>query len=103
MIYSKKFQKYDYGRTENQKIYGTSTPPEYKPSRLSVPTALYWGSDDSLGDPTDVALLAGEIPSNVLIGNHAIAGCDHLDFVWGLNAAPEIYSILQGHLNNDRR
>ena len=44
---TEKFCAFDYG-DENQDIYGQDTPPEYDLSKVTVPTALYWGDNDWL-------------------------------------------------------
>lgn len=42
-------QRYDYGRSENMRIYGTVDPPLYNFSRITTPFALIYGRSDALG------------------------------------------------------
>lgn len=42
---SKKFQMYDYG-IENQRIYGSTNPPEYDLSAIDVPIYIMYGTHD---------------------------------------------------------
>ena len=58
MINSGKCALYDYGSRENKKIYGTSEPPLVPLDKYAVPSALFSGSLDALGNPVDVAWLS---------------------------------------------
>ena len=51
LVNSGKFCKYDFGRQENMKRYGTPTPPEYDLSKVKTPVTLMWGENDWLADP----------------------------------------------------
>ena len=48
-----KFQKFDYGEHENQKRYGTATPPRIKIEDISVPIGMFVGKEDVLASTTD--------------------------------------------------
>jgi hypothetical protein len=52
---------YDYGKRENNKIYGTDLPPLVPLWNYAVPSALFSGDLDALADPVDVAWLADQI------------------------------------------
>eukprot|EP00604_Paraphysomonas_vestita_P002626 CAMPEP_0174818000 /NCGR_PEP_ID=MMETSP1107-20130205/591_1 /TAXON_ID=36770 /ORGANISM="Paraphysomonas vestita, Strain GFlagA" /LENGTH=345 /DNA_ID=CAMNT_0016029271 /DNA_START=188 /DNA_END=1225 /DNA_ORIENTATION=+ len=87
------FQKYDFGTDElNIQHYGTSTPPSYDLSKLVIPTALFSGSHDYLGDPKDVTKIVNEVPSNKIVYNDIQPDYAHLDFVWAPNAVDRIYN-----------
>ena len=59
------FQKFDWGSTEeNEKHYGTPTPPMYDLKKLSVKTAFFAGSHDYLADPKDVDKMMSEVPND---------------------------------------
>ena len=58
MINSGKCALYDYGTRENKKIYGTAEPPLVPLEKYAVPSALFSGSLDALGNPVDVAWLS---------------------------------------------
>ena len=51
---------------------------------------LFTGGNDWLADPTDVAELIPKIKS-VIIYDKNIPQYEHLDFLWGLDAATEVY------------
>jgi len=61
-------------------------------SRLSVPTVVYYGTNDMLGDPTDVQTLASTIASTALKKLGAIPNFSHMDFTWSPNAAGPVYT-----------
>ncbi|EDO41646.1 predicted protein, partial [Nematostella vectensis] len=90
MYKSKKFEMYDYGK-DNIKRYGQNTPPQYNISAITVPTMLYWGGNDWLADPDDVSLLMKALPPKTLIDNKELKAWQHLDFIWGLDAAELVY------------
>jgi pimeloyl-ACP methyl ester carboxylesterase len=90
------FQYFNYGSADkNKKHYNTTIPPMYHPSLIQIPTALFYGGNDALADPTDVETYL--IPSlKNLVLQHFEPTYAHLDFVWGVNACTKIYpSILQ--------
>lgn len=69
IIKHKKFLRFDYGETENKKIYGTASPPEYDLTKITTPMALFHGDVDTLADPGDVKWLLEEsgIPSSKIV------------------------------------
>lgn len=91
MINSKKFQKYDYGKSGNMKHYNQSTPPEYHVDKITVPVALMWSKNDKLADPTDVGLLHEKLKSLVASYCIKLDAFNHLDFVWGIDANKLVY------------
>merc|ERR1711998_156693 len=59
------FKEFDYGKNRNMQEYGQFEPPSYDLSKISVPTALFVGEHDDLGDPEDVdGFLVPEIGAN---------------------------------------
>lgn len=60
---------------------------------MTVPMALFTGTKDWLADPKDVAELLPILnATGHLIFHKNIDYYDHLDFIWGVNAATVIYS-----------
>lgn len=43
-----KFCYFDYGKTENEKLYGTAEPPFYKFTGVKIPNLLVRGPSDLL-------------------------------------------------------
>lgn len=100
MYKSKKFQMYDYGNSkENKKHYGQPTPPRYNASDMTVPVALYWAQNDWLADPTDVKALLPLLPNKLY--NNYIKNWDHLDFIWGMDAAKIVYDDIIRNIRSD--
>jgi len=84
-------QAYDYGSASaNMQHYNSSAPPLYDPSRITIPTALFYGGQDALADPADVAQLI-PLLKNLVHLNYQPSYA-HIDFVWGVDAAIRIYS-----------
>ena len=74
-------------------------PPPYNVTELTVKTALFTGGQDWLADPTDVANLIPKI-KDVVFYHRNISYYDHLDFIWGLDAATQVYSEIITQINN---
>jgi len=59
---------------------------------MQVPTAIFSGSEDKLGDTQDIAsLVASLTQSKQLIHNKIIPGYSHMDFTWAQDAAKFVY------------
>ena len=74
-------------------------PPPYNVTDLTVKTALFTGGQDWLADPTDVANLIPKI-KDVTFYHKNISYYDHLDFIWGLDAATQVYSEIVTQIKN---
>ncbi|KAF8373812.1 hypothetical protein PRIPAC_80241, partial [Pristionchus pacificus] len=78
----------------NQQHYGQSSmqfqsnPPSYVYTKIKNDIFLYWSDDDWLADPEDVKeyLLTSLNPNFIKLNNH-LSDYNHLDFIWGMNAA----------------
>ena len=54
MITNDNFAYFDYGEEENMKKYGQKTPPNIDLGKIkNIPTALFIGNYDELGDVKD--------------------------------------------------
>jgi len=95
LLRDKQLQRFDYGSPDlNMKHYNSTTPPRYKVSALSVPTALFAGGNDFLADPRDVVWLEGQLKPGVIVKNVFYDDYNHLDFVWGVDANVRVYEHL---------
>ena len=66
--------------------------PSYNLTALTVPTALFTGGQDWLADPQDVTELIPQInTTGKVFYRKNIDKYDHLDFIWGLDAATLVY------------
>nr|XP_053646072.1 lipase lipl-1-like [Cherax quadricarinatus]XP_053646080.1 lipase lipl-1-like [Cherax quadricarinatus] len=100
IIISDNFTKYDYGLIGNLNHYGQANPPLYDLSRITAPVGLFWADNDWLGDPTDVARLAAELPNVVLNYEVELSEFNHLDFVWAIHANEYVYRQVLELLSN---
>ncbi|VDL97394.1 unnamed protein product, partial [Schistocephalus solidus] len=87
-----KFQAFDFGKVGNMFHYNQTVPPVYGLNNIDLPLKLYWGGDDWLAAPTDVSNLLDELPRRSYIRDMYLPYYNHLDFVWGLDAARVIYA-----------
>ncbi|KAJ8315080.1 hypothetical protein KUTeg_007230, partial [Tegillarca granosa] len=62
-----------------------TTPPLYNVSNMKTPVVLFWGDKDWLADPKDVREMIPKLYR--LVGNYEIKNWNHLDFIWGIDAA----------------
>jgi len=88
-VNSDKFRMFDYGTVGNRKEYGTLTPPEYQPSKMKVPVALFHSAIDWQADPEDVDWLVSQLQTVVF--SQSYDEYSHLDFVWSYNAHNDVY------------
>ncbi|XP_001356050.3 lipase 1 [Drosophila pseudoobscura] len=85
---SDRFCQYDYEAKENQKVYGRTTPPDYRLERVTAPVALYYGSNDYLSAVEDVQRLAKILPN--VVENHLYKKWNHMDMLWAISARRSI-------------
>lgn len=95
------FRDFDYGKQGNLKQYNQATPPSFDMSKISVPTALFVGENDTLGDLQDVGTLTNQIGSNpALVFNKVFAKFSHITWFTGTEGAfrswyPELQGLLK--------
>lgn len=86
---------YNYGSKEaNHLKYGQDTPPEYDIAANTVETYLYSGTLDILADPDDVDFIRANKPN--IKGDFVYTDFAHLDFIYGMKAATEVYERALG-------
>ncbi|XP_046584376.1 lysosomal acid lipase/cholesteryl ester hydrolase-like [Haliotis rubra] len=91
-VRSKAFQMYDYGSAaDNQKHYNQSTPPLYDVNKMDTPVYLFYAENDWLADVQDVKLLMSKLTRGQLQGSFYVPKWNHLDFIWGKDAATVVY------------
>lgn len=94
------FREYDWGKKRNMEIYGNATPPAFDLSKITVPTALFVGSKDLLGDPRDAAALAKALPNATVVYNKEFQDFSHITWLVGKEEAigqwfPDLKMLLQ--------
>ncbi|XP_074041307.1 lysosomal acid lipase/cholesteryl ester hydrolase [Leptinotarsa decemlineata] len=91
-----KFMANDYGRDENLKKYGESTPPIFKLSNIQVPVVLFWGENDWVATKPNVDRLYSELSENVRCGKIKVKDnkWNYNNFLEGKNIIPLLYTPL---------
>nr|QJE50404.1 lipase 3 [Diaphanosoma celebensis] len=82
------FIPYDYGAAGNYQRYGQPTPPPYNLSLVTAPVYLFWGQNDLLTTPEDVAWLASKLPNLRASIRVNYDSFNHWDFLWSTNINP---------------
>jgi len=87
------FCQFSYGSVQNLLKYGSLTPPCYDLTKVTVPTALYWGDNDWLADPTDIQILyqSNILPNVVVYKQVNWNGFNHADFIWAIDVKTLLY------------
>ncbi|KAH7706879.1 Protein LIPL-1 [Aphelenchoides avenae] len=103
MVRSGRFQKFDYGSPwKNRDHYGQLRPPVYDLSRFNAPLHIYHSDTDWLADEADVdEHLIPKLNRNYLQEVVKLKDYNHIDFIWGLRAANEIYDPIVQTINAD--
>lgn len=65
-------------------------PLPYHPETSVVPTYLYWSNNDAFTHADDVAILKNSL--RTVVKEYRNDTYNHIDFVWSLYAAQDIYS-----------
>ncbi|TMW69288.1 hypothetical protein Poli38472_001444 [Pythium oligandrum] len=104
------FRRYDYGCLcsrllplslcpsticKNKDVYGAFDPPAYNLSLIKYPrTGFYFGVNDSLATPSDIAKVRTQLPQGTIVYEKNIPEFNHLDFTWAYNAPEKLYNDL---------
>ncbi|XP_025066247.1 lysosomal acid lipase/cholesteryl ester hydrolase-like [Alligator sinensis] len=91
VYFAKQFQAYDYAsNVKNMEKYNQTTPPAYEIEKLKMPTAIWSGGHDLLANPKDMDMLIPRFTN--LVFYECFPEWEHLDFIWGLDAAKRMYT-----------
>ena len=97
---SGKFRQYDY-QQGNQKIYNSSSPPDYNLSNVKAPTYLYSGRCDALVSELDVQTLRELLPN--VKKYKSIRNYNHCDFNYGKNSREVLFHDIVKTMNSETR
>ncbi|RZC41030.1 lipase 1-like, partial [Asbolus verrucosus] len=101
-----KFQKYDYGSKENNKIYDNPVPPTYDLWKVKMPVHLFYGISDSLFKKENLDRLFNELGSlkkfkyKVPSENNGY-DFNHIDFLYAAYIKEFLYKKIFEILGND--
>ncbi|XP_078044145.1 lipase 3 [Augochlora pura] len=93
-ILSGSFRKFDYGATENLKIYGSTQPPKYDVERLKIPVVIFYSENDFLTDPADIKKLVDRLPNVLETRKIEYSKFNHIDYLWGRDAKTYLYNTV---------
>ncbi|KAL1478338.1 hypothetical protein MTO96_035091 [Rhipicephalus appendiculatus] len=65
LVGSKRPQKFDYGASKNQQLYGQRKPPEYNLSRVTTDVGVFWSKGDQFVTPREVDELRADLGARV--------------------------------------
>lgn len=88
---SGKFRQFDHGMIRNKLTYGSYKPPSYNLTNIRTPVFLHYGDNDWLSTPKDVDRLLKGMRSAVGKYRVPLAGFNHLDFIFAIDAKKLIY------------
>ncbi|EDW04668.1 GH23720 [Drosophila grimshawi] len=98
VLQSNRFCAYNYCTTENQRIYGRATPPDYPLEKITAPVALYDDQNDYLSTVDDVKRLMKRLP-NVVLKYKINTKSNPIEMIWGIHLRswiqPQILQLLQ--------
>jgi hypothetical protein len=104
LVNSKIFRKFDYGESKNKKVYNSATPPVYDMSLIKAPVYLYWGPNDILADPTDVAIIAKQLTNSLKLSYEVPAKeFTHYDFMRATDANTLVFDKLIGFMREEEK
>nr|CAD7445006.1 unnamed protein product [Timema bartmani] len=93
-VMSGRFSQFDYGRNINLKKYGRPTSPDYDLEAITAPVALYYGDNDLLITPQDIARLFSVLKNSRDRTMKRFYTYSHFDFLWGVNVKSVVYDYI---------
>ncbi|KAF5306000.1 hypothetical protein FQR65_LT07493 [Abscondita terminalis] len=93
-INSGKFEKWDAGLLENEKLYSSIQPPSYNIEKITAPVYLYYSTNDWLSHEIDVNRLNERLPNvkgKILISDPKF---NHLDYLYAIDVKTLLYDQL---------
>ncbi|KZS21232.1 Lipase-like protein [Daphnia magna] len=90
------YAHYDFGTLGNINNYGQETPPLYNAGKVTAPMITFWGDNDWLADPVDVAWAESQFP-NLRESVH-IAHFNHLDFLWAIHVKELVNDVILANM-----
>jgi len=103
IIYSGKFQMFDetlISSTFPTIHYKFHSTPQYQPSQINTPVAIFYGENDTLPNTNSLLKI---LPKHLVLEVHKVPNYEHLDFMWSFDSGTKIYpkivQIMEGFKN----
>ncbi|XP_039502019.1 lipase 1 [Drosophila santomea] len=91
IIKSGRFAPYSYSSNKNMQLYRDHLPPRYNLSMVTVPTFVYYSTNDLLCHPKDVESMCddlGNVTGKYLVPQKEF---NHMDFLWAIDVRKMLY------------
>ncbi|KAH7946600.1 hypothetical protein HPB52_001844 [Rhipicephalus sanguineus] len=99
LVGSKRPQKFDYGASKNQQLYGQRKPPLYNLSRVTTDVGIFWSKGDQFVTPREVDELRADLGARVKREEYIDDPFyTHLHFFIGLASRKSLFRNLLGFL-----
>ncbi|KAF2893340.1 hypothetical protein ILUMI_12833 [Ignelater luminosus] len=87
-----RFQRFNYGKVKNKKLYGSVKPPFYPLKNINVSMTLMYGGNDYCAVKKDVLYTYNNrLPKSVRCGIFEIAPYNHFDFHYATDVKDLVY------------
>ncbi|XP_068150930.1 lipase 1 [Drosophila tropicalis] len=96
IIKTGRFAPYSYSSNRNMQLYREHLPPRYNLSMVTVPTYVYYSSNDLLCHPHDVESMCNDLGNMMEKYLVPLKEFNHMDFLWAIDVRKLLYQpILQ--------
>ena len=97
---------FDYGQSENLKLYGTPTPPKYELNNFKdykIKSLITISDSDPFSNEKDIHLLLDKIPkeNHHLLTIKRLTNYNHLDYLWAECAKTDLYEDIISFLQQE--
>ncbi|XP_062142657.1 lipase 1 [Drosophila sulfurigaster albostrigata] len=92
IIKTGRFAPYSYSSNKNMVLYREHLPPRYNLSLVTVPTFVYYSTNDLLCHPSDVESMCDDLGN--VTGKYLVPMKDfnHMDFLWAIDVRKQLYN-----------
>ncbi|XP_030383250.1 lipase 1 [Scaptodrosophila lebanonensis] len=103
IIKNGRFAPYSYSASKNMLLYREHVPPRYNLSLVTVPTFVYYSSNDLLCHPHDVESMCEDLGNPA--GKYLVPMKDfnHMDFLWAIDVRRLLYARMLQVLEKDKK
>lgn len=103
---NKRMERFDYGKEENLKRYGTEYPPVYdleKIKKWDIPFMYTFTDTDPFSSVEDVNNFVNLIQNKKIIHKLALNNYNHLDYIWSSDSKEDISEKIVEFLQVEKR